>query len=415
MTTDDLCRRARAAADHLAGLPREEKDRVLERVAEALERRCREILQENVEDVGLAREARLPNEAIDRLYLDEERLAELARDMRGVAQLEDPVGAVERGWRLVNGLEVRERRAPFGVIGIVYETRPRTAVDAAAVCLKSGNALVLRGSTAAKHTDRILAEVVEGAALEAGLPEGSVAHLTTDPGELLDLLRRTDGLDLVVPLGGRDLQDYVSSHSAAPQLATGTGNCHIYVDAAADKETAASIVTSAKCVRPAGQTAVETLLVHGSAARACLPAILGELEQHGVEIVGDRATADLVPDIPVKRADRSHYETAFFRARLAVRIVSSLDEAVAHIREFSSGDADAIVTEDTVAARSFVALVDSACVFVNASTRFAEGKDFGFGVDLGVSTQKLHVRGPIGPRTLTVSKYVVWGDGGVHA
>jgi len=415
MTIDDLCRGAREAASHLAGLPRADKDRALERIAEALERRCQEILRENSEDVGLAREARLPNEAVDRLYLDEERLAELARDLRGVARLEDPVGAVERGWRLVNGLEVRERRVPFGVVGVVYETRPRTAVDAAAVCLKSGNAVVLRGSTAGKHTDRLLAEVVEGAVLEAGLPGGAVTHLSTDPDALLDVLRRPDGLDLVVPLGGRDLQEYVRAHAAAPQLATGTGNCHIYVDAAADKQTAVSIITSAKCVRPAGQTAVETLLVHGSAARACLPAILKELHQHGVDIVGDRATTELVPDLPVGRAERSHYETAFFRARLAVRIVSSLDEAVSHIREFSSGEADAIVTEDGTAARRFLDQVDSACVFVNASTRFAEGKDFGFGVDLGVSTQKLHLRGPIGPRTLTATKYVVWGDGGVHS
>jgi glutamate-5-semialdehyde dehydrogenase len=414
VTVEDICVQAREAAAQLAVLARVRKDEALESIVEALDRRRDEILRDNADDIVAARAARLADEVVDRLYMDEERLAEVGRDLLRLAALDDPVGVVDRGWRLANGLEVHEQRVPFGVIAIIHEWRPRVTVDAAAVALKAGNAVILRGAASGKHTNRILAEVVEGAIIEAGLPPRAVSHLSTESDELLELLRAPDGLDLVVPLGGADLRDYVRAHAAAPTLYSTGGNCHVYIDAAADPEKATRIVVDAKCQRASEGGSAETLLVHGTAARSCLPAILTELVHRGVELVGDRTAADIMPDLPMKRANRSHYEQEFLGAKIAVRVVASLDEAVAHIAEFGRGHSEAIVTEDADAARAFSARVDAACVYVNASTRFTDGEVFGFGLDLGACTQKLHERGPIGPRTLTCSKYVVWGDGHVR-
>jgi glutamate-5-semialdehyde dehydrogenase len=415
VTVEDICAQARAAAAELALLPRVRKDEALESIAEALQRRRDEVLRDNADDIAAARAARLADEVVDRLYMDEERLDEVARDLRRLAALEDPVGVVEQGWRLANGLDVHEQRVPFGVIAIIHEWRPRVTVDAAAVALKAGNAVILRGAASGKHTNRILAEVVEGAIIEAGLPPRTVSHLSTDSDELLDLLRSRGGVDLAVPLGGADLRDYVRAHAVAPTLHSAGGNCHVYIDAAADPDKALRIVVNAKTQRSSEGGSAETLLVHGTAVRTCLPPILKELSRRGVELVGDRTAAEVVPELPMKRANRSHYEQEFLGAKIAVRVVASIDEAVAHIAEFGRGHSEAIVTEDLDAARAFTARVDAACVYVNASTRFTDGAVFGYGVDLGASTQKVHERGPIGPRTLTCSKYVVWGDGHVRS
>jgi glutamate-5-semialdehyde dehydrogenase len=414
MTVEHICVQARAAAAELALLTRLCKDAALESIADALERRRDEVLQDNADDIAAARAARLPDDVVDRLYMDAERLDEVRCDLRRLASLEDPVGVVEHGWRLANGLEVREQRVPFGVVAVIHEWRPRVTVDAAAVALKAGNAVILRGAASAKHTNRILAEVVEGAIIEAALPERAVSHLSVESDELLELLGIPDGVDLVVPLGGADLRDYVRAHASAPTLHSSGGNCHVYIDAAADCEMASRIVVNAKCQRASEGGSAETLLVHGSAARSCLPPILAELVRRGVELVGDRTAAEVVPDLPMKRANRSHYEQEFLGAKIAVRVVASLDEAVAHIAEFGRGHSEAIITEDADAARRFTARVDAACVYVNASTRFTDGAAFGYGVDLGACTQKVHARGPIGPRTLTCSKFVVWGDGHVR-
>ncbi len=407
----DTCVAARVASVDLALLPRERKDAALECIADAIERRRDEIITENAEDVALARRARLSGDLIDRLLLDEGRLAEAAERVRAVKRVADPVGQVSRGWRLPNGLEVREERVPFGVVAVIYEARPLVTVDAAAVCLKAGNATVLRGGAAAKHSNRMLAEVVEGAIIEAGLPDRAVSHLSTDTDDLLELLTAKDGVDLVVPRGGQELQEYVRAHSVAPALYATGGNCHVYVDAAADLDKARRIVVNAKCQRPAECSSIETLLVHGSVARPFLPGVLGDLVRRGVEVVGDRSTVELAPDVPVKRANRAHFATEFEGPKIAVKVVATLSEAVAHINEFGSGHSEAIVTEDMGAARSFTARVDAACVYVNASTRFTGGEQFGSATDLGVSTQKLHARGPLGPRELTCCKFVIWGDG----
>lgn len=412
MTIEELCHAAHQAADYLAQLTSGRKDEALERVAEAIERRFDEILHENTEDLRLARRSRLPEALVDRLLLDEDRLRDAIASVRRIAALEDPVGELVRGWRLPNGLEVRQQRVPLGVVAVVYESRPDVTVDAAALCLKTGNAVILRGGSAARHSNRILAEVVEGAVLEAGLPARCVSHLSTDHQELLELVR--GDVDVIVPRGGTDLLDYLRAHSTVPLLYAGGGNCHVYVDAAADPDMAYQIVLNAKCQRPGVCNAMETLLVHQSVAGTFLPPVLAELDRRGVELAVDKAAALLGGDLPLKRANRSHYETEFLDLKLAVHVVASLDEAVHHIGKYGTGHSEAIVTDDLEAATAFTRRVDAACVYVNASPRFTDGGQFGFGAELGVSTQKLHARGPIGPRELTCLKYVIWGEGQVR-
>jgi glutamate-5-semialdehyde dehydrogenase len=414
VSIEDVCRAAHGAAAELALLTGDRKDDALEHVAEALERRFDEILRDNADDLAEARSSRLPEAMIDRLLLDEARLRDIIASVRAVQALPDPVGEVVRGWRLPNGLEVRQERVPLGVVAVVYESRPNVTVDAAALCLKTGNAVILRGGSAARHTNRLLAEVVEGAVLEAGLPARSVSHLSPDRDELLELLKQRDFVDVIIPRGSSDLMEYLQAHSQIPVLHAAGGNCHVYVDAAADLDKALAIVVNAKCQRPGACNSMETLLVHEKAATDFLPRAFAELGRRGVELAVDRAAASLTPQLPLRRANKAHYETEFLALKLAVRVVASLDEAVEHIATYGTRHSEAIVTEDAEAARSFTRRVDAACVYVNASTRFTDGAQFGFGASIGISTQKLHARGPIGPSELTCAKYVVWGDGQVR-
>ena len=414
MTIEEVCRQAQAASAALAPLTRARKDEALEHIAEALERRFDEILRDNAEDLAIARGQRLPEALVDRLLLDEDRLNEAIRTVRTIATLEDPVGEVVRGFRLPNGLQVRQQRVPIGVIAVVYESRPNVTVDTAALCLKTGNAGILRGGSAAKHSNRILAEVIEGAVLEAGLPARAVSHLSPDRDELLELLQMRQYVDLVIPRGGEDLVDYLLAHSRIPVIHATGGNCHVYVDAGADLAMASRIVVNAKCQRPGVCNAAETLLVHHDVAAEFLPTMLTELQRRGVELVVDRAAAELLPNLQLKRANKSHYETEFLALKLAVRVVDSLDEALAHIATYGTRHSEAIVTRDHAAAEEFARRVDAACVYVNASTRFTDGGEFGMGAEIGISTQKLHARGPIGLRELTCAKYVIWGAGQVR-
>jgi glutamate-5-semialdehyde dehydrogenase len=408
---DELCTAAQRAARELAALPRERKDAALHGVAEALERRAAEILRENEEDLRLARAQRQPDALIDRLLLDEDRLVEMVAEVRAVAALPDPVGRVDDGWRLPNGLEVRKVREPLGVVAVIYEARPNVTVDAAALCLKTGNAVVLRGGTAAKHSNRLLAEVVQGAVIEAGLPRAAIGWLGPDRAELDELLLQRDLVDVVIPRGGEALKDYLLEHSRVPVIYAAGGNCHVYVDASADVEMATRIIVNAKCQRPGVCNAAETLLVHRDAAPEFLPGAVAELKRRGVELVVDKTTADLLDDGDLKRANRTHYETEFLGPKLAVRTVAGLDEALEHIATYGTRHSEAIVTSDLAAARRFAREVDAACVYVNASTRFTDGAEFGLGAEMAVSTQKLHARGPIGLEALTCVKYVVWGEG----
>ncbi len=414
MSVQQICAAAQRASRVLAGLPRERKDEALVNVADALARRAAEILAENAEDVRLARESRLPNALVDRLLLDEDRLGDVATSVRALAALPDPVGQLVDGWRLENGIELRKVRVPLGVVAVIYEARPNVTVDAACLCLKTGNAVILRGGSAALHSNRILAEVVQGAVIEAGLPREAVSYLTPDRRELDELLEQRRYVDLVIPRGGEDLKHYLMERSKVPVIYAAGGNCHVYVDAAADLEKAVAIIVNAKCQRPGVCNAAETLLVHADVAADFLPRAVEELKRRGVELVVDKAAADVLGDPSLKRANKSHYETEFLALKLAVRVVATLDEALEHISTYSTRHSEAIVTEDLGAARRFTAEVDAACVYVNASTRFTDGGEFGLGAEMGISTQKLHVRGPIALQELTCVKYELWGDGQVR-
>ena len=415
MTVDQTCAAAQRASRVLAALPRARKDEALANVADAVGRRAAEILAENLEDVRLARENRLPDALVDRLLLDEDRLRDIVASVRAIAALSDPVGQLVDGWRLENGIELRKVRVPLGVVAVIYEARPNVTVDAACLCLKTGNAVILRGGSAALHSNRILSEVVQGAIIEAGLPREAVSFLGPDRDELEQLLGQRDTVDLVVPRGGEELKDYLLEHSKVPIIYAAGGNCHIYVDAAADLSKAVPIIVNAKCQRPGVCNAAETLLVHRDVAAELLPAAVEELRRRGVELVVDKASAEILQDPLLKRANKTHYDTEFLALKLAVRVVESLDEALDHINSYGTRHSEAIVTEDLAAARRFTAEVDAACVYVNASTRFTDGGQFGLGAEMGISTQKLHVRGPIALQELTCVKYELWGDGQVRA
>ena len=414
MSVQQTCAAAQRASRVLAALPRERKDEALGNVADALARRGAEILADNAEDVRLARENRLSHALVDRLLLDEDRLHDVAASVRALAALPDPVGQLVDGWRLENGIELRKVRVPLGVVAVIYEARPNVTVDAACLCLKTGNAVILRGGSAALHSNRILSEVVQGAVIEAGLPREAVSYLTPDRRELDELLEQRRYVDLVIPRGGEDLKDYLMERSKVPVIYAAGGNCHVYVDAAADLDKAAAIIVNAKCQRPGVCNAAETLLVHRDVAAGFLPRAVEELKRRGVELVVDKAAADVLGDPSLKRANKSHYETEFLALKLAVRVVDTLDEALEHIATYSTRHSEAIVTEDLGAARRFTSEVDAACVYVNASTRFTDGGEFGLGAEMGISTQKLHARGPIALQELTCVKYELWGDGQVR-
>lgn len=414
MSVEQVCAAAQVASRVLATLTPARKDEALIGVAEAIERRSAEILAENRDDVKQARENRLPDAMVDRLLLDEDRLADVANSVRALAAFTDPVGQIVAGWRLENGLELRKVRVPLGVVAVVYEARPNVTVDAACLCLKTGNAAILRGGTAAKHSNRILAEVVQGALIEAELPREAVSFLSPDRRELAELLEQRRYVDLVVPRGGEQLKEFLLEHSKVPVVYAAGGNCHVYVDAKAKVDMAVRIVVNAKCQRPGVCNAAETLLVHESVAHDFLPRVAEELKRRGVELRVDQTAADILGDQTLARATTADYETEFLALKLAVRVVPSLDEAIAHIQRYGTRHSEAIVTEDLAAAHRFTTEVDAACVYVNASTRFTDGGQFGLGAEMGISTQKLHVRGPIALEELTCVKYVLWGDGQVR-
>ncbi|MCT2590423.1 glutamate-5-semialdehyde dehydrogenase [Streptomyces sp. N2-109] len=409
-------RRAKEAAAELAPLPRTARDAALLAVADALVARTGEIVAANGEDVARARAAGIPDSLVDRLTLTAERLAAIAADVRKVVGLPDPVGEVVRGSTLPNGLELRQVRVPLGVIGIIYEARPNVTVDAAALCLKSGNAVLLRGSSSAYASNTALVGVLRDAIAGAGLPADAVQLV---PGESRDSVRelmRARGLvDVLIPRGGASLIRTVVEESTVPVIETGVGNCHVYVDEGADLGMAVDILVNSKAQRPSVCNSAETVLVHAGVADAFLPRALAALREAGVTVHGDeawqRAGAGAEDSAGVEPATEEDWGTEYLSYDIAAAVVPSLDAAVAHIRQWSSGHTEAIVTRDAAAARRFTALVDSTAVIVNASTRFTDGGEFGFGAEIGISTQKLHARGPMGLPELTSTKYVVTGDG----
>jgi glutamate-5-semialdehyde dehydrogenase len=409
-------RRAREASAALAPLPRSAKDAALLAVADALEARTAEITAANAEDVDRARAAGTAESVVDRLTLTADRVAAIAADVRDVAGLPDPVGEVVRGYTLPNGLDVRQVRVPLGVVGIIYEARPNVTVDAAALCLKSGNAVLLRGSSSAYRSNTKLVEVVQDAVAAAGLPRDSVQLVPGESRDSVKELMRARGLvDVLIPRGGASLIRTVVEESTVPVIETGTGNCHVYVDASADLGTAVEILLNSKAQRVSVCNAAETLLVHREVAGAFLPLALDALAGAGVTVHGDRAVREAAerhggPATVVEATDED-WATEYLSYDIAAAVVDSLDDAVAHIRRWSSGHTEAIVTTSQAAARRFTQLVDSTTVAVNASTRFTDGGQFGFGAEIGISTQKLHARGPMGLPELTSTKYILTGDG----
>ncbi|MEH3033951.1 MAG: glutamate-5-semialdehyde dehydrogenase [Aeromicrobium erythreum] len=406
-------RRAREAARVLALASRAEKDAALLAAADALVAATPRILEANALDVEAARAEGTPENVVDRLLLDVDRVAAFAQGVRDVAALPDPVGEVVRGSTLPNGLRMQQVRVPLGVIGMIYEGRPNVTADAAAICLKAGSASLLRGSRSAARSNAVIIEVLRDAVAATGLPADVVQGIPADDRSSATHLMQARGLvDLVIPRGGAGLIRAVVEESTVPVIETGTGNVHVYVDADADLDMALDIVLNAKTQRTSVCNAAESLLVHRDVADAFLPRVLKELQAAGVTVHGDPAVAAVDPAVVAATDD--DWATEYLSLDLAAKVVDSLDEAVEHVRRWSSGHTEAIVTRSLEAARRFTLGVDSAAVMVNASTRFTDGGELGFGAEIGISTQKLHARGPMGLPEMTTTTYVVTGDGHVR-
>jgi glutamate-5-semialdehyde dehydrogenase len=418
----DICRSAKLASRRLARLDSGVKDAALEAIAVALEERLEEILQANERDMQAGRENEIGDALLDRLRLDERRIHAIAGAVRRIAALADPVGELIEGRRLPNGLDVRKVRVPLGVVAVVYEARPNVTIDAASLCLKSGNAIVLRGSSSAEHSNAALAQIASEAAVAVGLPRGCVS-LVAGGGreELAELATQKDSVDLIIPRGGEGLKEALQAVATVPVIYAASGNCHVYVDAAAALDQAEAIVLNSKIQRPGVCNAAETLLVHDDVAAQFVPRIVDALQSAGVLVRADERTLALVRDAGgsaaalLQAAVEEDWAKEYLAMTLAVRVVETAQEAIEHIASYGSGHSEAIVTRDTAAARAFELGVDAACVYVNASTRFTDGGEFGMGAEIGNSTQKLHVRGPIGLRELCTFKYLVEGDGHVRA
>ncbi len=408
----DLARRAREASRTLALATRATKDAALHAMADGLDRRTDEVLAANDVDVRRAEDADTPAPMVDRLRLTGERVAAMAEGLRDLARLPDPVGEVVRGSTLANGLELRQVRVPFGVVGMIYEGRPNVTVDAAGICLKSGNAVLLRGSGSARDSNAALVEILREAVETRDLPADCLQLVPAESRETVKELMRARGLvDVLVPRGGAGLIRSVVEESTVPVIETGVGNCHVYVDAAADLEMALAIVLNAKTDRTSVCNAAESLLVHEAVAEEFLPRVVEALQGAGVTIHGDPAFTSY--DGVVAASD-DDFGREYLSLDISAAVVPDLDAALDHIRRFSTGHTEAIVTGDQAAARRFTAEVDAAAVLVNASTRFTDGGEFGFGAEIGISTQKLHARGPMGLPEMTSTKYVVTGDGHVR-
>jgi glutamate-5-semialdehyde dehydrogenase len=404
--------RAREASHRLALATRAQKDAALHAMADALVARAAEVLAANAEDVSRAESGGTPPNIVDRLRLTTDRLEGMAQGLRDVTGLPDPVGEVVRGSTLANGLELRQVRVPFGVVGMIYEARPNVTADAAGICLKSGNAVLLRGSSSARSSNAAIVTVLRDAVATAGLDADVVQLVPGDTHDSVKALMRARGqVDVLIPRGGAGLIRSVVEESTVPVIETGVGNCHVYVDAGADLEKALAIVLNAKTHRTSVCNAAESLLVHADVADVFLPRVVEALQSAGVTIHGDEAFAAYDG---VVAATEDDHAAEYLSLDISAAVVPDLDAAIAHIRRYSSQHTEAIVTEDQRAARHFTAAVDSAAVLVNASTRFTDGGEFGFGAEIGISTQKLHARGPMGLTEMTSTKYVVTGDGHVR-
>ncbi|MBQ9673612.1 MAG: glutamate-5-semialdehyde dehydrogenase [Ruminococcus sp.] len=390
------------------------KDKALYAIADALENNIDKIVKANEIDIKAGRENGLTESLIDRLYLDDKRIKGMADGVRKVAAMSDPIGKVIRGNKLPNGLKFTQVTVPLGVIGIIFEARPNVTADAAALCLKAGNTVILRGGKEAINSNTAVSDIMRSAIAQTGLPADCIQLIKdTTRASSTELMQLSEYLDVLIPRGGAGLIRAVVENSKVPVIETGVGNCHVYVDSEADLDMAAEIIFNAKTSRPSVCNAIETILVHKTVAETALPKIKEKLDTKNVEIRGCEITKAVLGD-SVVTADETDYETEFGDYILACKVVDTIDDAIAHIAKYSSGHSDCIVTNDYNNANKFTSEVDSAAVYVNASTRFTDGGEFGFGAEIGISTQKLHARGPMGVNELTSSKFIVEGNGQVR-
>lgn len=410
---EDICKNAKQASIGLAGISAGMKNQALERMADALVARNGEIITANKKDLEEGRKKEISAALMDRLLLDQSRIEEMAQGLRDVAALKDPVGEVVKGWKNPNGLLINLVRVPLGVVGMIYEARPNVTVDAAGLCVKTGNAVVLRGSSVALNSNLILTEILADAGSDAGLPENSIQSIPVASREAANELMKMHGyVDVLIPRGGASLINNVVENSTVPVIETGVGNCHVYVDKSADLDMAQRIAINAKVQRPGVCNAAETLLVHQDIAGTFLPQVLTELRNNNVTIYGCTITRSIHPS--VEEAEEKDWMTEYLDLKLAVRVVDSIDEAIKHIQKYGTGHSEAIVTEDYSAATLFTQGVDAAAVYVNASTRFTDGGQFGMGAEIGISTQKLHARGPMALEAMTSTKYIIYGEGQIR-
>jgi glutamate-5-semialdehyde dehydrogenase len=416
MKVAEICVVARRASRELASAPTATKDAALETTARLLGERTGEILEANAADLADERAAGLTQALRDRLTLTEQRVAAMAEGVRAVAALEDPIGELLERKSLASGLDLRKVRVPLGVVAVVYEARPNVTIDCAALTIKSGNAIVLRGSHYAERSNAALAAVAREGLAEAGLAQDAVLLLPVGEGhgDLAELARQDGAVDLLIPRGGEGLKKALKGVATVPVIYAAAGNCHLYVHSGADLEMARRIAVNAKTQRPGVCNATETLLVDADVAADFLPGALAALREAGVELVGDERVREMAGDVEVGVAADEDWDTEYLDMKLAVAVVDSLDDAVEHVNAHGTGHSEAIVSSSRDASERFAAAVDAAVVYTNASTRFTDGFEFGMGAEIGNSTQKLHARGPIGLRELTTYKYVVHGDGQVR-
>ncbi|GBG95498.1 gamma-glutamyl phosphate reductase [Ligilactobacillus salitolerans] len=408
----EIGKKAQAAAQELGQLPTAVKNQSLAAIADALEKKTPEILSANRLD--LEDTTGLEDKFIDRLTLTPERISAIAAGVRQVASLPDPLGNVERGWTTQAGLKISQERVPLGVVGIIYEARPNVTVDSAALCFKAGNAVILRGGKEALQTNIKLAAVVREVLAAQGLPSAAVQVIQETSHELAQKFMRLDQyVDVLIPRGSARLIQTVVQNATVPVIETGAGNCHIYVDETADLQMAERIVINAKTQRPSVCNAAEKLLVNQAIAAEFLPQIAQSLSKHHVEIRGDEAACQIIGE-KARPAQSDDWDTEYNDYIIAIKVVSSIDEAIAHINQHNTKHSESIITKNYQHSRQFTQQIDAACVYVNASTRFTDGFEFGFGAEIGISTQKLHARGPMGLKELTTTKYVILGEGQIR-
>lgn len=410
-----LAERAREAARSLAITSTEQRNRALLIMAMALMSRQDDILAANAADIEAAKAKGTPAGLIDRLELNPARLKSMSEALRALSLLPDPIGEVIDGYKLANGIELRQLRVPLGVVGMIYEARPNVTADAAGLCLKTGNAVILRGGSMAQQSNLMLTQVLATAAAGAGMPEGCIQMIeSTDHAAAEEMMGLHGYIDVLIPRGGAGLIKSVVENAKVPVIETGTGNCHIYIHQDADAQMARNIVINAKCSRPSVCNAAESLLVDESVYERILPDILKELEENGVTIYADEKTRSLGAVMRIEAATEEDWATEYHDLKMSVKVVAGLSEAINHINTYGTKHSESIITNDYTAARRFLHEVDAAAVYVNASTRFTDGGEFGLGAEIGISTQKLHARGPMGLSALTSTKFVLMGDGQIR-